>query len=253
MNNTQDFGFAGEEFAKESIPYAQFFNADAQKYGIAVTANNAELAEFELSDNWQPIEHQFRDGKSEILFFTNQPKLLILNRSKPLMSNDTETIAYDKKKHDAEGYKAFSYVVVWFLDNQNKPISKLPFRLKCSGYSGITFLKNYDYYDSSNSFCKQFLAVYRSLTSDRAIEKNELFYAHAVFQPQLVRAKVTSSVNGQSNLAVLTNGFIEPDQTNFPDLIIKNGSPTSNQIKHFIDTTFSWLQVDSVPTQSPAF
>lgn len=133
----QDFGFAGEEFTKESIPYAQFFNADAQKYGIAVTANNAELAQFELSDNWQPIEHQFRDGANEILFFTNQPKLLILNRSKPLMSNDTETIAYNKQKHDAEGYKAFSYVVVWFLNQDNQPISKLPFRLKCSGYSGI--------------------------------------------------------------------------------------------------------------------
>jgi hypothetical protein len=73
MNTTQDFGFAGEEFTKESVPYAQFFNADAQKYGIAVTANNAELAEFELSDNWQPIEHQFRDGANEILFFTREP------------------------------------------------------------------------------------------------------------------------------------------------------------------------------------
>ncbi|NJK58325.1 MAG: hypothetical protein HC939_21280, partial [Pleurocapsa sp. SU_5_0] len=42
-------------------------------YGIAVTANNAELAQFELSDSWQPVEHQFRDGTNEILFFTNQP------------------------------------------------------------------------------------------------------------------------------------------------------------------------------------
>jgi hypothetical protein len=67
MNTTQDFGFSGEEFTRESVPYAhderprsflscgvarQFLNADSQKYGIAVTATNAELAEFELSDNW---------------------------------------------------------------------------------------------------------------------------------------------------------------------------------------------------------
>jgi hypothetical protein len=29
--------------------------------------------------------------------------------------------------------------VVWFLDNNNKPLSQLPFRLKCSGYSGTVW------------------------------------------------------------------------------------------------------------------
>jgi hypothetical protein len=173
----------------------QFFNADSQKYGIAVTATNAEIAQFELLDSWQPTEHQFKDGTIETLFVTQKPKLLILNRAKPMMSNATETIAYDKNKCRQEGYKAFSYVVVWFLDNKNKPISKLPFRLRCSGFSGLTFLRNYDYHNNPHSFCQQFLAVYQSLTSDRAIDKNEVFYAHAVFQPQFVRQKVTSMVN----------------------------------------------------------
>jgi hypothetical protein len=134
----QDFGFNTEEFLGElsSIPYAQFFNASDEKFGIAVTGTNAELAKFELIDTWQPVEHQFRDGTQETLLLTKTPRLLILNRSQPMMSNDSETILYDKKKHDAGGYKAFSYVVVWFLDNNNKPLSQLPIRLKCSGYSG---------------------------------------------------------------------------------------------------------------------
>jgi hypothetical protein len=130
--------------------------------------------------------------------------------------------------------------------------------LRCSGFSGLTFLRNYDYHDNPHSFCKQFLAVYQSLTGDRSIDKNEVFYAHAVFQPQFVRQKVTSSLNGQSSLAVVTNSFvlkdtashIEPNPTNFPDLIIKNGSPTSNHIKSLIETTVSWLQLDSVSSKT---
>jgi hypothetical protein len=168
------------------------------------------------------------------------------------MSNDAETIAYNKDECRQGEYKPFSYVVVWFVDHYNNPLSKLPLRLKCSGFSGLTFLKNYDYHDNPRSFCKQFLATYQSLTSDRAIEKNELFYAHAVYQPTLVRKKVTSSVNGQSNLAVVTNGFVEPDPTNFADLIVKNGSPTSDHIKSLIETTASWLQIDSLPSKSIA-
>ena len=164
----QDFGFNNEEFLGElsSIPYAQFFNASDKKFGIAITGTNAELAQFTLTDDWKPIEHQFRDGTQETLLLTKSPKLLILNRSQPMMSNGHETIPYDKKKHDAGGHKAFSYLVVWFLDDNNKPLSELPFRLKCSGYSGLTFIQNYDYYNNPRSFCQQFLATYKSLTSD---------------------------------------------------------------------------------------
>ena len=169
-----------------------------------------------------------------------------------MMSNETETITYDKKKHDAEGYKAFSYVVVCFLDDNNKPISKLPFRLRCSGFSGLTFLQNYSYYNVADSFCKQFLATYKSLTGDRAIDKNEVFYAHAVYQPKLVRNKATNSSNGQSSFAVMTDSFIEPSKDNFAQLIVKNGLDILKQIKEMVQTTESWLKELAVeqPRQS---
>ena len=251
MTNTDsiyDFGFSGDEFLGELtiVPYAQFLNANDKDYGIAITSQNAELAQFELTDSWQPIEHQFAEGTNETLLATKTPKMLILNRSQPLMSNEVETIAYDKAKFSQGGYKAFSYIVVLFLDDNNKPISELPFRLKCSGYSGITFLKNYDYHDNPDSFCKQFLGVYKSLTGDRAISKNEVFYAHGVYCPKLVRKKATSSVNGQSSLAVQTESFIEPTASNFGSLIIKNGSEVSDKIKELIETTKPWLKVESV-------
>jgi hypothetical protein len=63
-NSSQDFGFGGDEFKGELsiVPYAQFLNSNQDNYGIAITSANAELASFELIDNWQPVEHEFRDG-----------------------------------------------------------------------------------------------------------------------------------------------------------------------------------------------
>ena len=250
-NNHQDFGFGGEEFLGQlnTVPYAQFLNASANIYGLAIASKNAELAGLEFIDSWKSIEHEFSDGTNDILFVTTQPRLVILNRSQPMMSNETETIAYNKAKCEPEGYKAFSYVVVWFLDANNKPISELPFRLKCSGYSGLTFLQNYNYYNNPYSFEKKFLEVYKSLTKDSAVAKNDVFYAHAIYQPQLVRKKATSSVNGQSSFAVMTDSFIEPNKDNFNSMIIKNGSVTSNKIKQAIETTKSWLKVVTEETE----
>ena len=247
MNNNHDFGFGGDEFNGQlnTVPYAQFLNASNSKYGMAITSQNAELAEFELVEGWQPIEHEFGDGTNETLLITQKPKLLILNRSIPMMSNEVETIPYHKIKHSEGGYKPFSYVVVWFLNEANQPISNLPFRLRCSGFAGLTFLQNYDYYNQPNSFCKQFLGVYKSLTNDRAIDKNNIFYAHAIYQPTLIRKKATSSTNGQSSFAVMTDSFVKPTKDNFGSLIIKNGSATSDRIKQMIETTRSWLKTDS--------
>lgn len=253
-NDDRDFGFGGEEFLGQlnAVPYAQFLNAGDRQYGLAVTSKNAELAGLELIDSWKSLEHEFSDGTDDILFVTTQPKILVLNRSQPMMSNETETIAYNKAQCEPGGYKAFSYAIVWFLDENNKPISELPFRLKCSGYSGLTFLQNYNYYNNPNSFCQQFLEVYKSLTKDSAIAKNDVFYAHAVYQPQLVRKKATSRVSGQSSWAVMTDGFIQPNQDNFGSMIIQNGSVTSIKIKEAIETTKPWLKTETVTDNDEA-
>ena len=252
MTNYQDFGFNSEEFLGKpiNIPYCQILNSSSKNYGLAITPSNAELANFQLVEGWKPIEHEFSDGTNETLLVNTKPRLLVINRSLPLMSSETETIPYDKEKFQSGEYKAFSYVVVWFVDENNQPLSELPFRLKCSGYAGLTFLKNYSYYNNSSSFCKKFLQVYKNLTGDRAIDKNEIFYAHGVYQPTLTRQKATSTINGQSSFAVMTNSFLEPNQGNFGSLIIKNGSETSHKIKEYIETTKSWLQIESITPES---
>ena len=252
MSNYQDFGFSGDEFQGEitTVPYCQFLNASSQNYGIAITPSNVELAGFRACDGWRAIEHEFSDGTHETLLVTQQPRLVILNRSQPLMSDGITTMPYSKVKFSAGEFKAFSYVVVWFLDENNQPLSELPFRLKCSGYAGLTFLKNYSYYNNPNSFCKQFLNVYKTLTGDRAIDKNDIFYAHGVYQPNLVRQKATSSYNGQSSFAVMTDSFTEPTTANFASLIIKNGSTLSYKIKQLLETTQSWLKTETIEPEA---
>lgn len=252
MSNYQDFGFSGDEFQGEitTVPYCQFLNASSQNYGIAITPSNVELAGFRACDGWRAIEHEFSDGTHETLLVTQQPRLVILNRSQPLMSDGITTMPYSKVKFSAGEFKAFSYVVVWFLDQDNQPLSELPFRLKCSGYAGLTFLKNYSYYNNPNSFCKQFLNVYKTLTGDRAIDKNDIFYAHGVYQPNLIRQKATSSYNGQSSFAVMTDSFTEPTTANFASLIIKNGSTLSYKIKQLLETTQSWLKTETIEPEA---
>lgn len=244
MNNYQDFGFNGEEFRGEidTPPYCQFLNASNSAFGLAITPANAELAQFKPTDGWTTIDHEFADGTQETLLVTKQPRMVVINRSIAMMSDGSKTIPYDKKLRETGDYSAFSYVVVWLLDQSNQPLSTLPFRLRCSGYAGTTLLKNYQYYNNPNSFTKKFLEVYKSLTGDRSINKNETFYAHGVYCPNLVRERVTSSYNGQSSFAVVVNNFIQPTPQNFGSLIIKNGSKVSNQIKEYQETTKSWLK-----------
>lgn len=247
-----DFGFDSQEFTGEmsTPPCCQFINASQNKFGLAVTSANAELASFQPTEDWQEIEHKFSDSTSVTLSINRNPRMLILNRSQAMMSDGQIVIPYNKAK--SEGFKAFSYIIVWFLDNNNQPVSELPLRLRCSGYAGLTFLKNYSYYNNPNSFCKQFLNVYKLLTNDRTIDKNELFYAHAVYQPNLVRQKATSSYNGQSSFAVMTESFVEPTPNNFGSLIVKNGSALSNQIKQLMETTKSWLKEIAPPDDTSA-
>lgn len=113
MSNPLDFGFASSEFQGNltTVPYCQFLNASASKFGLAITEANAELAEFELVDNWEIIKHEFDDGTQETLFITKQPSLLILNRSKPLMSDGVEVLPYNKAKFLEGNYKAYSYAL----------------------------------------------------------------------------------------------------------------------------------------------
>jgi hypothetical protein len=251
MSKFQDFGFQSEDFTGKlnTIPYCQFLCGDIRTYGLAITKPNAEISGFKGGGNFNLTEYQFNDGTTEQLYITQQPRLVILNRSGPLMTRavnkTSETIPYDKKRYEEEqDWKAYSYVVIWLLDNNNRPLSELPFRLKSSGYAGLTFLKHYSYYSNPDAFCKKFLQVYKTLTGDRTISKNDVFYAHAVYQPQLIRAKATSKVNGQSSFSVQTESYLMPSTDNFGSLIVRNGSEISEKIKQFIDETKAWLKTD---------
>lgn len=254
MNNKdQDFGFASKEFTSTNkvIPYCQFINADQNNFGLAITSNNIEISEFELSENWEVIDYEFSDGKVDSLVINKDPNLVVINRSETFMSNSMgEVFTYNKNQFNQGDFKAFSYAVIWFLDDNKKPLSKLPFRLKCSGYSGYTFNTKYDYYNNPKSFCKCFLSAYKNITNDRAINKNEIFYAHGIYKPNFMRKKAISRKNGQSSFTVLTESFIVPNKDNFPQLIVKNGSETSEKIKQFMVETESWIEFNNLNKNS---
>ncbi len=209
--------------------------------------NLAEAAGFTPDDSWEIVPYQFHNGKEETLFIGQTPRLVILNRSGPLMSKDGEVIKYDVSKKGL-GWKSFSYAIVFFLDENNQLLSQIPFRLKCTGQAGFSFIKHYSYYENSNNFTQQFLKIYQQLTGDRH-PKNQLFFSHAVYVPKMVKGMAVSRNNGQSSPACLTEGFLEPTLENFTSLIIRNGSEVSSQIKDAIESTKNWIKLGSLENE----
>ena len=246
-----DFGFNTTDYDSTAIrvPYAQFLNNSTKNSGLAITSQNVEMINLDvekaLTCGWQSVDHEFSDGTVDTLLFIKNPKMVIINKSTTYMANDQETIEFDKDKYrSGDGYKAFTYLIILLLDDDNNPLADSPVRLKCSGISGLTFNQHYSYWNKSDSFCNTLLAAYKEVTGDRAINKNEVFYAHGVYQPLLERKKVSSSNDASlSSNTVVTVDYATPDKTNLGKFIIKNGSPVSDRIKEFMETTKDWIDI----------
>ncbi len=240
-----DFGFNSSEFEseREIIPIAQFLNpVRTSNWGIAIKINLATAANFNADDSWKIVKHQFSDGKNETLLLCQSPRLVVLHRSGALMSKDEEIIKYDASKQGT-AWKSFSYAIVFFLDKNNQPLSQIPLRLKCVGQAGISFIKHYNHYNNSQSFTQKFFQVYQELTGD-CTPKNQVFFSHAVYVPNLVKGLAKSRSSELCSPACLTEGFLEPTTDNFTSLIIKNGSPVSTQIKQARADTEHWISLE---------
>ena len=254
MNKTQDYGFNSDEFlgTLAHIPYAQFLNASNSTYGLAVTQPNAEASDLNIDkEYWRYHEHEFSNSEKVNTFIAIKPRVLILHRSNPFYKTvDDNIYKYNPSLKKVKEGKAFSYLVVWFLDKNNNPLSKMPFRLLCKGYSGISFIKQYDYHDNSKSFCRQLLNVYKKATGDQKQELNEIFYAHAVYEPLLERKKVTSSYVNQSSYAVVTTSFDQPTIETLPNILIKYGTNMSQRILEARLLSKNWLNIEAIDSNN---
>lgn len=94
-----DFGFNDEKFKGEStvVPYAQFINPVRCSYfGVAIRESCVEAAGFIPTSSWMEVNHSFKGAKQpEKLLLCTNPRLVILHRSKPYMSNGSEVTLFD--------------------------------------------------------------------------------------------------------------------------------------------------------------
>lgn len=223
-------------------PYCQFIRGTASKFGLGIDPINARKAGFADNPLWQKTTHEFNSGNEEEVYLTRQPRMVVLNRSKTMMTdNGRDIYLYDRE--ECKGYKAFSYWVIWFVDNENRPLSRLPFRLRCTGYQGTSLMKLYDYPNEENTFCDHVIDIYQRKARNPQIANKELFLAHAVYQPNLVREMKAPKSNPQhGSMTVIARDFLIPTAENFSSLIIKNGSLESQWISKFIADTKPWLK-----------
>ncbi len=242
-----DFGFNSEEFtgSVDIMPVAQFINpVRCSHWGIGIKYAQGQAAGFLPDDTWQLVDHEFSDDTIEKIYLCQTPRLVVLNRSGALMSDNTQIVSYDANKK-GKGWKSFSYIVVWFLNKDNQPLSQIPFRLKCTGQAGVTFNKNYNHYYTQECFTKKFLQVYQDLTGDKT-PKNQLFFTHAVYLPKLIKGKAVNKTSGQSSPACLTEGYCVPTPDNFASLIVKNGTKLSDRIKEALELTSGWINISNI-------
>ncbi len=242
-----DFGFNSEEFTgtEEVIPYAQFINpVRSENWGIGIKKSCAEAAKFQPDSNWNLVQHKFGDGNREEIYLCQKPRLIILARSGALMGKDGQVTKYNAQLK-SQGWKSFSYAIVFFLSEQNELLSESPFRLKCSGQAGISFIKNYSHYSNQECFTNKFLICYQRLTGDKN-RKNQLFFSHAVYVPYLKEGEAFNRDKTQSSPACLTEGYLEPIPENLVTLIIKNATYTSDLIKQAIEATADWIKHESI-------
>jgi len=242
-----DADFAG---GLNSIPYAQFINPsgpDSEVWGIGIKKGSADLAGFKPDENWQLISHQFGESAySEELYISSTPRVIVLNQGKLLMQskNGGKYFEFDPDLREKGGFeKVFSYVVIWFVGENNEPLSDKPFRLRCSGKPGGSFRQNF-YSGNPKCFAKMFLNLYQDLSEDKT-PKNWLFFAHTIYQPKIEIEEITLQNKSKVYVAT-TKSFVEPSLDNFVDIAIANGCDLSMKIREAMATSESWLPVADV-------
>ena len=251
--NNLDLGFATEEFraTQQIIPYAQFLNPyKSPSWGIAIKKNQAEIAGFVPDRTWIETEHKFKGSdRAETLYLSQEPRLLILNRSRLVKSSPSGEISLYNHAIDfdlAKNWKKFTYAVIWFLGEDNKPLSTLPFRLRISGQAGMSFINHYRNYTGASCFCGEFFKLYKELNpADRDNAKNDLFWAHAIYAPKLAEKEAKSKLTGESSEVCMTVGFLKPTKNNFFDLIVskKANQELSDRILEQVEKTKAWINI----------
>ncbi|MEO1671687.1 MAG: DUF5895 domain-containing protein [Cyanobacteria bacterium J06631_2] len=209
------------QVTEHTPPYCQFIRGSTSRFGLGIDLLNAQKAGFRANPGWEETTHEFDSGNEGRIFLTRQPRMLVLNRSVTMMSDNGRDIYLYEREH-CKGFKAFSYWIVWFVDEQNKPLSALPFRLKCSGYQGTSLIKLYDHPQEENTFCDRVIETYCSLAQNPQVNNKALLLAHAVYQPNLVRElRAPRSHPQHKSMTVQAKDFLIPTRENFSSLVIK--------------------------------
>lgn len=248
-----DLGFDTQEFRghEQVIPYALFLNPyKSPHWGIAIKKNQGEIAGFIPDGDWESVEHKFKGSEQgEMMYLTQKPRVVILNRSRLLKCSPEGQISLYNHAIDHDlpkTWKRYSYVVVWFLGKDKNFLSEVPFRLRVSGQAGMSFINNYRNYSGTSSFCEEFFQLYKKLNpADKDNTKNDLFWAHTIYVPQLAEKEAKSKITGECSDVCMTVGFVKPTKENFLDLVIsrKKDQELSDRILEQIENTKGWIDV----------
>ncbi|MGL5938860.1 MAG: DUF5895 domain-containing protein [Waterburya sp.] len=170
MNNSTDLfqGFESEVIASTQLPYCQVQNppnmslAQIQQYqppiGWFIPAEQATEAEFNPTDDWQPIQLIFGEDSPNPRevngFLATHLRISVLHSTNIEVQEKTEKgwrylgQAYqygrassygELAKSERDNYRLRTRYLIMFLDDYNLPIHSIPFKLSMSAGVGAAF------------------------------------------------------------------------------------------------------------------
>lgn len=226
---------SGIEDNIQVVPYAQLLNPIKHpQIGFGITKDQAELAGFTPDKNWLEKEIMLGDDATPV-YVSKNTRLLILAQSELMMSKDASILKYDPIKRQREGYKPLSYLVVWFVGEDNKPLSDLPFRVKTSSVAGKSIR------DAFKAWQGTLLSSYKALEGTT----KGLTWSAGVFSVEWTKTQVDTPDKTKVSVSTVKD-FLKLTPENLENNFILPGSETGKKLVETKELIKDWCNLVQV-------
>lgn len=186
------------------LPYAQWLNSSAQKFGLAIKDEQAEIAEFKPDGRWEKIENVELGEDVHTMWVAKNPRLICLNIAEVLSSSDPSRVSillmhhkqtgekclFDKERYYADKENWTPYRPFYFIPvGENNELLSAPFVLNIKKASMRTLVDVIE-----KQWKPSLISAYKNAGAKipAGQKLTATWFAHNVFEPVIHRGKIGS-------------------------------------------------------------
>jgi Family of unknown function (DUF5895) len=227
--------FSGEEYIGQqtSYPWVQIVSKDElERSGLFISCENANRAGFKPDNTWKPFSLTFKNSKEGRTegFLCQNPRLLIVNRSNPVIytfKKPSEYVKpYSKSAYDRSIHTLKTRHLLILVDRDNQPLHPNPIQLTTKGAFNGSFGAAITKYRES------FNAVFTKQTGNTK-PRSDKFFSMAVMDLQLA----VEARGAESSDCCVIGGCVFPTQENIANLFVGTNSEMKALLESFHDSS----------------